>query len=87
LVKVSIQHFIQFCKKNFLIEFLPQCLEDDRKKPRIPCAYIFFNVFIMGILGIPSLFQLDILLRIEKAPFLFPVSDSTIPKNRLSYNW
>lgn len=62
------------------MESLAQCLEDDRKKPRIPCVYIFFNVFIMGILGIPSLFQLDILLRGEKAPFLFPASDSTIAR-------
>jgi|GEM_PF-4931500 len=34
----------------------------------------------MGILGVPSLLQLDILLRGEKAPILFPASDSTIAR-------
>jgi len=82
----SIQNFIQFCKKNFFIESLAQCIEDDRKKPRIPCVYIFFGIFIMGVLGIPSLLQLDILLRREKVPFLFPVSDSTIARV-LSFIW
>lgn len=62
------------------MESLAQYLEDDRKKPRIPYVYIFFNLFIMGVLGIPSLFQLDILLRREKVSFLFPASDSTIAR-------
>lgn len=80
-IKISIQHFIDFCNKNFLLGPLAHWVSDNRKKPRIHSVSIFFNLFLMGALGLPSLLQLDLLLRNKRPlPSLQPASDSTFTR-------
>ena len=86
--KLNITDFLNTCNREFLLFLKASSLKDGRKAPRIEAPKIFFSLFLMPLLKLRSLLQLDQALRLPPLRRLIKASpsDSTIDRSLRSFD-